>query len=224
MLKVVLTPPLELLWQLAGKLSVFIRKRKNIKFPDKSFSSKYFFRDVESSIDNPAEKIARRLMNVANCLRKKKRNILYWKKVKFCSKTCYGYAVCSFDYHVLKFFVREPKKVRWLSKVIILKKILTMILLLKILLATCWMQFWHSCEQRFDKIQFFFLQCATMIIKWFFLKKKFFNKAFLWGCGIQFWQHHRQFLEKNLEKLAKKPKNMKNYKIIIFVLSKPSSI
>ena len=111
MLKLVLTPLLELFWQLARKFSVFIRKRKNIKFQDKYFSSKCFFRDVESSIDNPAKKIARRLMNFANCPRRKKRNILYWKKVKFSSKTSYKHADCRSDCHVQKFFNKETKKV-----------------------------------------------------------------------------------------------------------------
>ena len=46
----------------------------------------------------------------------KKRKFSTGKKVKFSSKPSYGYADCSFEYHVQKIFGREPRKFRSLSK------------------------------------------------------------------------------------------------------------
>ena len=63
-------------------------------------------------------------MNFANWPKKnKRRTFCFWKKMKFASKNSYAYADCSFDYHVLNLFDREPKKVRSLSKRENLKKL-----------------------------------------------------------------------------------------------------
>ena len=76
-----------------------------------------------------------------------------------------------------------------------------MIFLLKVLLWTLWMQFWHSCEKSFDKIQSFFLQCPTMIKNCNLHKKKSYTKR---SSG------DAEFSSDNtIDKISKKPG--KNY-------------
>ena len=75
------------------------------------------------------------------------------------------------------------------------------------------------------KHNLFFLQCATMTKKCnFFEKKSFFHRTFLWGCKIQFWQHHWQSFEKTWNKLVQNPKKIKKYKIFIISCSEHFSI
>ena len=50
------------------------------------------------------------------------------------------------------------------------------------------MQFWHSCNKKFDENRYIFLQCPIKMVEIIkFSLKKVFPKNFQWTCRRQFW-------------------------------------